>query len=117
MKNILFALFVILSLPIFASDELKFEPSYAIGVGYQTGPMLSEETKPYIVAKTFLFRDMQLDKANLLGLGLSLNTRGQAQVVLSPLSFYANNIYVSPDIGFGIGKSPNKLGLSIAYGF
>jgi opacity protein-like surface antigen len=121
MKTILLSLILLSSLtaPAKADDDnwLSFHPDFNVSGGIQTGPI---GTYQGVFAFTaFLIKDSQLDTANLLGVGLGVDTDAKAYIVFSPMAFVDGHLSVQPSVNFGVsnGEFQNRLALSVGYNF
>lgn len=121
MKKILIALALLVSgmYSEAAKADLIYRPNFGIGVGVHDNTGESEDRNLYGVAKIYFLEVPGSGLSlNLLGAGASLDTSGEAQFVVSPLSLsILNFISIAPDYGFGLGDSHDKIGFSISLGF
>ena len=104
------------------SHALEFSPSFDLGIGLQHVERSGGSSSDYLFGdiKTYLFQQPnKILGFKLLGLGLGINTHGDAQFILSPVSVtILSFLTVAPDYGIGLNNnSPNYWGLSIGIGF
>ena len=120
-KVFMYLVISLITLTASLSHSLEFSPSLDLGIGLQHYEKENDDNEDflYLGVKSYLFQQPgSLFAFRLVGAGLGVNTRGDAQVILSPVSVTLLSILtVAPDYGIGINDSPNYWGLSIGIGF
>lgn len=121
MKKILLALFAFTALALTptAKAEVITSPNFTLGVGLHDSTGDEEDTNFYGVLRLHILEvPGSAISLGLIGAGLSLDTSGEAQVVVAPVSFsLAHIISITPEYGFGLGDSSDKIGVSVGFGF
>ena len=96
--------------------DFSWTPSYNVSVGGQMESMSSGQG--FVQFTVFLLKDTQLDYANLVGVGVSLDTNAKTYLTLDPVTFSIGHISViQPVIEFPITGNSVKLGLAVGYFF